>query len=146
MRGGEVLYLTGELLSINAYQPTQPKKRPSHNQYKNPANLLPPPFGSSPRPRRVHVSYRAWGPTSHPTTVSRLPNGWVVTDMAIGAVAGQVLEFLCKSLRKYGKGQTRRRSTLWRRCILVRRVGGRILRRSTFGEWKISATYLLFAT
>ena len=52
MRGSEVLYLTGEELSINAHQPTQPKKRPSHNQYQNPANLLLPPFGSplSPSP------------------------------------------------------------------------------------------------
>ena len=39
-------YRTGEQLSINADQPTQPKKRPSHNQYQNPANLLPPPFGA----------------------------------------------------------------------------------------------------
>ncbi len=28
-------------LCINAHQPTQPKKRPSHNQYSNPADLLP---------------------------------------------------------------------------------------------------------
>ena len=40
------LYLTGEELSINAHQPTQPKKRPGQNQYQNPANLLPPAFGS----------------------------------------------------------------------------------------------------
>ena len=34
----------GKELSINAHQPTQPKKRPSPNQYQDPANLLPPPF------------------------------------------------------------------------------------------------------
>ena len=52
MRGWEVLYLTGEELSINAHQQTQPKKRPSHNQYPNPANLLPPPFAHHSRPCR----------------------------------------------------------------------------------------------
>lgn len=46
MRGSEVVYLTGEELSINAHQPIQPNKRPSHNQYQNPDNVLPPPFGS----------------------------------------------------------------------------------------------------
>ena len=35
MRRWEVLYLTSEELSINAHQPTQLKKRPSHNQYQN---------------------------------------------------------------------------------------------------------------
>ena len=41
-----VLYLTGKGLSINAHQPTQQKKRPSHNQYQNSANLLLPPLGA----------------------------------------------------------------------------------------------------
>ena len=39
--------LRAKELSINAHQQTQPKNRPSHNQYSNPADLLPPPFGSS---------------------------------------------------------------------------------------------------
>ena len=63
-----VLYLTGEELSINAHQPTQPKKRPSQNHYQNPANLLPPPFGSTLSASPSVGSYQA-GPTSHPTTV-----------------------------------------------------------------------------
>ena len=46
MRGWEVLCLMGKGLSINAHQPTRPKNRPSHNQYQDPANLLPPPFGT----------------------------------------------------------------------------------------------------
>ncbi len=41
-----VPYLTGGELSIYAHQPTQPKKRPSYNQYQNLACLLRPPFGS----------------------------------------------------------------------------------------------------
>lgn len=40
-------YLTGEELSLNAHRPTQLKKRPSHNQYPNPADLLPPSFSPS---------------------------------------------------------------------------------------------------
>ena len=63
MRGLEVLYLMGKELSINAHQPTQSKKRPSHKQYQNPASLLPPPFGLAESPTR-------FGPTSHPTTLA----------------------------------------------------------------------------
>ncbi len=42
-----MVYLTGKELSINAHRPTQSKKSPSHNQYANPADLLPPSFGPS---------------------------------------------------------------------------------------------------
>ncbi len=63
MRRSEVPYLTGEELSIYAHQPTQPKKRPSHNQYQTLASLLPPPFGSlglaKCRPPPHHTMYTA---------------------------------------------------------------------------------------
>ena len=47
--GWGVLYLAGEALSKNAHQPTQPKNRPSHNQYQNPTYC----HRLSARPRRA---------------------------------------------------------------------------------------------
>lgn len=60
-------YLKSEELSINAQQPTQPKKRPSHNLHSDPVNLFSPYFSLSLSALPVHPA----SPAAVPSTPSQ---------------------------------------------------------------------------